>query len=152
MGAILLTTRYRRSKKYPAEELAAESRSRHITVAADMIFSWSKNLSGVSESTGLLRVLLTRHSQTAIVHYVQALSDVSWEEIQSSGQSDNPRLFSVRKLVEVCAYNMERIRIEWANMWVIIGEHFNQVSTRMRNSDPPNPTVSGLLPQQYSCQ
>ena len=53
----MLTERYRRSKKYPAEELAAESRSRHITVAADMIFSWSKNLSGVSEFTDLLPIL-----------------------------------------------------------------------------------------------
>jgi len=93
-----------------------------------------------------------RYSQTAIVHYVQALSDVSWEEIQSSGQSDNPRLFSVRKLVEVCAYNMERIRIEWANMWVIIGEHFNQVCIRLYNSCLTNPMSLGLLPQQYSRQ
>ena len=53
----MLTERYRRSKKYPAEELAAESRSRHITVAADMIFSWSKNLSGVSGFADLLLIL-----------------------------------------------------------------------------------------------
>jgi Sec7-like guanine-nucleotide exchange factor len=148
----MLTECSRRSKKYPAEELAAESRSRHITVAADMIFSWSKNLSGVSAFTDLIRILLTWWYQIAIVHYVQALSDVSWEEIQSSGQSDNPRLFSVRKLVEVCAYNMERIRIEWVNMWVIIGEHFNQVCTRFWNSGPINPMPLGLLPQQYPRQ
>lgn len=36
-----------RSKK-PTEELANESRSTHITVAADMVFSLSHYLSGVS--------------------------------------------------------------------------------------------------------
>ncbi|CAG8724747.1 10558_t:CDS:2, partial [Acaulospora colombiana] len=92
---------FRRSKKLPAEELANESRSTHITVSADMVFSLSNQLSG-------------------------ALSDVSWEEIQSSGLSETPRLFSIRKLVEICYYNMNRIRLEWVNMWAILGEHFNQ--------------------------
>lgn len=59
--------------------------------------------------------------------FVQALSDVSWEEIQSSGLSQQPRLFSLQKLVEISYYNMSRIRIEWLNMWEILGEHINQV-------------------------
>ena len=42
-----LDVRARRSKKGPSEELANESRSRHITVAADMVFSLSHYLSGV---------------------------------------------------------------------------------------------------------
>ncbi|KAF8332688.1 uncharacterized protein EI90DRAFT_2994962 [Cantharellus anzutake] len=99
-----------RSKKLPAEELAHESRSTHITIAADMVFSLSHYLNG-----------------TAIVDFVQALSDVSWEEIQSSGLSEHPRLFSLQKLVDISYYNMNRIRLEWSNMWVILGEHFNQV-------------------------
>lgn len=37
-----------RSRKVPNEELANESRSTHITVAADMVFSLSHYLSGVS--------------------------------------------------------------------------------------------------------
>ena len=36
-----------RSRKVPSEELANESRSTHITVAADMVFSLSHFLSGV---------------------------------------------------------------------------------------------------------
>lgn len=36
------------SRRMPAEELANESRSTHITVAADMVFSLSHYLSGVS--------------------------------------------------------------------------------------------------------
>ncbi|KAI0092054.1 hypothetical protein BDY19DRAFT_983580 [Irpex rosettiformis] len=99
-----------RARKVPTEELANESRSTHITVAADMVFSLSHYLSG-----------------TAIVDFVRALCDVSWEEIQSSGMSQHPRLFSLQKLVEISYYNMNRIRLEWSNLWDILGEHFNQV-------------------------
>ncbi|KAI9509449.1 Sec7-domain-containing protein [Russula earlei] len=97
-------------RRLPNEELANESRSTHITVAADMVFSLSHYLTG-----------------TAIVDFVQALCDVSWEEIQSSGLSQHPRLFSLQKLVEISYYNMSRIRLEWSNLWDILGEHFNQV-------------------------
>ncbi|WVR06225.1 hypothetical protein IAU60_003255 [Kwoniella sp. DSM 27419] len=97
-------------KRTPADEVAEESRSSQVTVAADMVFSMSKNLSG-----------------SAIVDFVQALSEVSWEEIQSSGSSARPRMFSLQKLVEISYYNMGRIRLEWSNMWLILGEHFNQV-------------------------
>ncbi|CAE7122990.1 unnamed protein product [Rhizoctonia solani] len=108
-----------KSRKLPAEELANESRSRHITVAADMVFSLSHYLSG-----------------TAIQDFVQALSDVSWEEIQASGLSEQPRLFSLQKLVDISYYNMNRIRMEWSNMWHILGEHFNRVCCHT------NPTVA----------
>ncbi|KAG5646614.1 hypothetical protein DXG03_002918 [Asterophora parasitica] len=99
-----------RVRKLPTEELANESRSTHITVAADMVFSLSHFLTG-----------------TAIVDFVQALSDVSWEEIQSSGLSQHPRMFSLQKLVEISYYNMTRIRLEWSNLWDILGEHFKLV-------------------------
>jgi brefeldin A-inhibited guanine nucleotide-exchange protein len=89
-----------------------------------MVFSLSKHLSGVSfPSTGIIASAI----QSAIVEFVQALSDVSWEEIQSSSGSDHPRLFSLQKLVEISYYNMGRIRLEWSNIWQILGEHFNQV-------------------------
>ena len=61
------------------------------------------------------------------MNFVQSLCDVSWEEIQSSGLSQQPRLFSLQKLVEISYYNMNRIRLEWSNLWDILGEHFNQV-------------------------
>ncbi|KAJ6539319.1 hypothetical protein B0H19DRAFT_1178426 [Mycena capillaripes] len=99
-----------RARRVPTEELANESRSTHITVATDMVFSLSHFLSG-----------------NAIVDFVRALSDVSWEEIQGSGLSQHPRLFSLQKLVEISYYNMNRIRLEWSNLWDILGEHFNQV-------------------------
>lgn len=55
---------------------------------------------------------------------------MSWEEIQSSGTSARPRMFSLQKLVEISYYNMDRIRLEWSGIWTILGEHFNQVSWR----------------------
>ena len=36
-------------------------------------------------------------------------------------------MFSLQKLVEISYYNMGRIRLEWSNIWLILGEHFNQV-------------------------
>lgn len=116
----------------PTEELANESRSTHITVAADMVFSLSHYLSGVSTSTSLRMLhLFTLSTQTAIVDFVRALCDVSWEEIQSSGMSQHPRLFSLQKLVEISYYNMNRIRLEWSALWDILGEHFNQARVQL---------------------
>lgn len=105
------TTRHRASTHTSyIPEVAEESRSREIVVAVDAIFANSYKLSG-----------------QAIVHFVGALTEVSWQEIQSSGQSENPRMFSLQKLVEISYYNMGRIRVEWSNIWNILGEHFNQV-------------------------
>ncbi|KAK4046554.1 guanine nucleotide exchange protein for ADP-robosylation factor [Microbotryomycetes sp. JL201] len=95
----------------PTEEVALETRSSHITITADMIFSSTPQLSG-----------------TAIVDFVRALSEVSWEEIQASGLAEQPRVFCLQKLVEISYYNMNRIRLEWSAIWLILGEHFNQAS------------------------
>ncbi|KAI9816310.1 MAG: guanine nucleotide exchange protein for ADP-robosylation factor [Pycnora praestabilis] len=92
------------------EAVAQESRSMEIVKGVDRIFTSTANLSG-----------------EAIVHFVRALSEVSWQEIQSSGQSDSPRTYSLQKLVEISYYNMARVRFEWTNIWQILGEHFNQV-------------------------
>lgn len=98
------------STHYQAE-VAEESRSREVIIAVDKIFANTSKLNG-----------------EGIVHFVRALSEVSWQEIQSSGQSEHPRMFSLQKLVEISYYNMGRIRVEWSNLWNILGEHFNQVS------------------------
>ena len=91
-------------------EIAQESRSPDVIRGVDKIFT----------STGAL-------SGDAIVHFVRALSEVSWQEIQSSGQSDSPRTYSLQKLVEISYYNMTRVRFEWTHIWQVLGEHFNQV-------------------------
>ncbi|KAF2101444.1 hypothetical protein NA57DRAFT_34108 [Rhizodiscina lignyota] len=91
-------------------DIAEESRSADIIRGVDRIFTNTANLSG-----------------EAILHFVRALTQVSWQEIQSSGQSQSPRTYSLQKLVEVCGYNMTRVRFEWTQIWAILGSHFNQV-------------------------
>lgn len=65
----------------------------------------------------------------SMTQFVRALSTVSHEEIESSGQSANPRTFSLQKVVDICYYNMSRIRLEWSQLWAIMGETFNEVGT-----------------------
>ena len=91
-------------------EIAQESRAPDVIKGVDRIFTSTAELSG-----------------DAIVHFVRALSEVSWQEIQSSGQSDSPRTYSLQKLVEISYYNMTRVKFEWTNIWQVLGEHFNQV-------------------------
>ncbi|KAI0618049.1 SEC7 domain protein [Pyrenophora tritici-repentis] len=91
-------------------DVAEESRSTDIVRGVDRIFTNSANLSG-----------------EAIVDFVKALVQVSWQEIQSSGQSESPRTYSLQKLVEISGYNMTRVRFEWTNIWQILGAHFNEV-------------------------
>ncbi|KAK2748631.1 guanine nucleotide exchange protein for ADP-robosylation factor [Onygenales sp. PD_40] len=91
-------------------EVAMESRSTEMIRGVDRIFTNTANL-----------------SNEAIVDFVRALSTVSWQEIQSSGQSDSPRTYSLQKVVEISYYNMTRVRIEWSKIWEVLGEHFNQV-------------------------
>ena len=91
-------------------EIAHESRSSDMVKGVDRIYTNTVNMSG-----------------DAIVHFVRALSEVSWQEIQSSGQSESPRTYSLQKLVEISYYNMNRVRFEWTNIWQVLGEHFNEV-------------------------
>ncbi|KAJ4289205.1 guanine nucleotide exchange protein for ADP-robosylation factor [Kalmusia sp. IMI 367209] len=91
-------------------DVAEESRSTDIVRGVDRIFTSTANLSG-----------------EAIVDFVKALTQVSWQEIQSSGQSESPRTYSLQKLVEISGYNMNRVRFEWTNIWQILGAHFNDV-------------------------
>ena len=91
-------------------EIAHESRSSDMVKGVDRIYTNTVNMSG-----------------DAIVYFVRALSEVSWQEILSSGQSDSPRTYSLQKLVEISYYNMNRVRFEWTNIWQVLGEHFNEV-------------------------
>ncbi|KAF2136320.1 uncharacterized protein K452DRAFT_259296 [Aplosporella prunicola CBS 121167] len=102
--------RTRSTTTFYQAEAAAESRSADMIRAVDRIFTNTANLSG-----------------EAILYFVKALVQVSWQEIQSSGQSDSPRTYSLQKLVEISGYNMTRVRFEWTNIWQVLGEHFIQV-------------------------
>jgi len=91
-------------------DIAEDARSADMIRGVDRIFTNTANLSG-----------------DAIVHFVRALTQVSWQEIQSSGQSDSPRTYSLQKLVEISGYNMLRVRFEWTNIWQVLGQHFIDV-------------------------
>jgi brefeldin A-inhibited guanine nucleotide-exchange protein len=91
-------------------DVAEESRSADIVRSVDRIFTNTANLSG-----------------DAILYFVKALTQVSWQEIQSSGQSESPRTYSLQKIVEISGYNMTRVRFQWANIWQVLGQHFNMV-------------------------
>jgi brefeldin A-inhibited guanine nucleotide-exchange protein len=91
-------------------DIAEESRSADIVRSVDRIFTNTAKMSG-----------------DGILHFVKALTQVSWQEIQSSGQSESPRTYSLQKIVEISGYNMTRVRFEWASIWQVLGQHFNQV-------------------------
>lgn len=103
------TTRAGTNGSYQAD-IAEESRSADMIRGVDRIFTNTANLSG-----------------EAIVDFVKALTQVSWQEIQSSGLSESPRTYSLQKLVEISGYNMLRVRFEWTNIWQVLGQHFIEV-------------------------
>ncbi|KAI7898637.1 uncharacterized protein BX663DRAFT_442726 [Cokeromyces recurvatus] len=92
------------------EEVASASSSQSLVVAVDRLFTSTVNLNG-----------------EAIVDFVRALCETSWEEIVSSAHMEHPRMYSLQKLVEISYYNMNRIRMEWSNIWAILGEYYNKV-------------------------
>lgn len=98
-------------------EVAMESRSAEMIRGVDRIFTNTANL-----------------SHEAIIDFVRALSEVSWQEIQSSGHSESPRTYSLQKLVEISYYNMTRVRIEWSKIWEVLGQHFNHVGCHMNTT------------------
>jgi brefeldin A-inhibited guanine nucleotide-exchange protein len=91
-------------------DIAEESRGVDMIRSVDRIFTNTANLSG-----------------DAIVDFVKALVQVSWQEIQSSGLSDTPRTYSLQKIVEISGYNMLRVRFEWTSIWQVLGQHFIDV-------------------------
>ena len=96
------------------QESMLQGIAQSLLVGIDHVFSSSIKLDG-----------------TAIVQFVKSLCDVSIEEIQHSLSSSPltamPRMFCLTKLVEISYYNMNRIRLEWLNIWAHLGEHFNKV-------------------------
>ncbi|XWS77185.1 hypothetical protein CRYUN_Cryun01aG0239800 [Craigia yunnanensis] len=57
----------------------------------------------------------------AIVDFVKALCKVSMEELRSTS---DPRVFSLTKMVEIAHYNMNRIRLVWSSIWLVLSNFF----------------------------
>lgn len=98
-----------KTNSYLVEAIAIAS-SQNMTILVDRIFAASEKLSG-----------------TAVVDFVKALCEISLEEINSSSDLGHPRMYCLQRLVEISYYNMNRIKIEWSNIWFILGNHFNEV-------------------------
>ncbi|KAI0188650.1 Sec7 domain-containing protein [Xylaria flabelliformis] len=112
----------RRNRSSPGSKgfstiIALESRSDEVIKSIDRIFSNTANLHG-----------------EAIVHFAKALTEVSWDEIKVSGSNDSPRTYSLQKIVEISYYNMTRVRFEWTNIWIVLGEHFNKVGCHINTA------------------
>jgi len=60
-----------------------------------------------------------------VVHFVTQLAKVSKEEL---ALTDQPRIFSLQKLVEVADYNMNRMRVVWSRLWKELSRHFVEVA------------------------
>ncbi|KAL3231610.1 Protein transport protein SEC7 [Nakaseomyces bracarensis] len=86
--------------------------SSQLVVLMDNIFTKSAELSG-----------------NAIIDFIKALTEVSLEEIESSQYASTPRMFSLQKMVDVCYYNMDRIKLEWSPVWAVMGRAFNKIAT-----------------------
>ncbi|KAJ1952787.1 guanine nucleotide exchange protein for ADP-robosylation factor, partial [Linderina pennispora] len=109
-----------------AELAKLETNSQVLVVTVDRLFTSSVHLSG-----------------SGITDFVRALSNVAWSEIATTYRIENPqpskrrgstqlqvppaRLFSLTKIVEISYYNMERIRVEWSQIWAILGPLFDRV-------------------------
>ncbi|CAN8276341.1 unnamed protein product [Cochlearia groenlandica] len=65
-----------------------------------------------------------RLNSEAIVAFVKALCKVSMSELQSP---EDPRVFSLTKLVETAHYNMSRIRLVWSRIWNVLSDFFVSV-------------------------
>ncbi|TPX07965.1 uncharacterized protein E0L32_010296 [Thyridium curvatum] len=98
------------SQAFSSSEIAFELTSDETVKSMDRIFTNTAHLNG-----------------EAIVHFARALTEVSWDEIKVSGSNDQPRMYSLQKIVEISYYNMTRVRFEWTSIWDVLGNHFNQV-------------------------
>ncbi|MDA4133179.1 MAG: hypothetical protein OK454_08670, partial [Thaumarchaeota archaeon] len=99
-------------------EIARESRSDEVIKSIDRIFTNTAQLSG-----------------EAMVHFSRALTEISWDEIKVSGSSnDQPRMYSLQKIVEISYYNMTRVRFEWTAIWDVLGDHFNKVGCHVNEA------------------
>jgi brefeldin A-inhibited guanine nucleotide-exchange protein len=109
-----ITSSHAASKKAVKSDLLLETSSQDMVVATDRIFTLSRTLNG-----------------DAVVDFVRALCAVSMEELTGGS---TPRKYSLTKTVDISYYNMERVRLEWARIWQVLGEYFNRVGC-MQNED-----------------
>ena len=70
-----------------------------------------------------------RLSGEAIVDFMRALCRLATEEMSA----DRPRSCALSKLVETCAFNVERERYVWAKAWIVLSDFFVKVGSEHKN-------------------
>lgn len=85
-----------------------------LSVRIDKIFAGTANMPG-----------------DAITCFVRALAAVAQDEVQLLGLSPQPRVYLLQKMVDVCYYNMGRIRVEWAKLWAEMAPVFNSAGSSL---------------------
>ena len=70
-----------------------------------------------------------RLSGEAIVDFMRALCRVATEEMGS----ERPRSCALSKLVETCAFNVDRERYVWAKAWIVLSDFFVKVGSEHMN-------------------
>ncbi|KXN70491.1 hypothetical protein CONCODRAFT_17574 [Conidiobolus coronatus NRRL 28638] len=63
---------------------------------------------------------------SSILSFYRALCNVSLKEMEELPPA-NPRSFSLQKIVEITYYNMDRMRLEWSQIWKVLRPYFNTV-------------------------
>lgn len=114
------------SKKMSPTELAQEKHNNQKLSPEISTFISS------SELVVLMDNIFTKSadlSANAIVDFITGMTQVALEEIESSQSASTPRMFSLQKMVDVCYYNMNRIKVEWTPIWAVMGEAFNKIAT-----------------------
>ncbi|KAK6156433.1 hypothetical protein DH2020_010681 [Rehmannia glutinosa] len=86
-------------------------------VSRDAILQSLRELSG--KPTELLFVNSVKLPSESVVEFFTALCGVSAEELKQSPA----RVFSLQKVVEISYDNMARIRMVWARIWSVLGQH-----------------------------
>jgi brefeldin A-inhibited guanine nucleotide-exchange protein len=104
------------SQKLP-DKMVAQINAVELDVGIDKVFSKSSEILG-----------------DGIFDFVNGLVFVAREEIKSSGDSKEPRMFCLQKMVDVCYYNMSRIRLQWSELWKVMNQEFNEFGCNSNNA------------------
>jgi len=78
-------------------------------------------------------------SDESVVLFVQALCEVSDRELQ---HRDHPRDYSLKKMITVAHFNLNRIKIVWNRLWNPIASHFIKVACHSEQQMAMNAIVS----------
>ncbi|XP_023644738.1 brefeldin A-inhibited guanine nucleotide-exchange protein 3 [Capsella rubella] len=93
------------------------------TVTTEQMNNLISNLN-LLEQVGDMSRIFTRSQRLnseAIIDFVKALCKVSMDELRSPS---DPRVFSLTKIVEIAHYNMNRIRLVWSSIWLVLSDFF----------------------------